>query len=117
MKGFLDNAFSSFRPIQGKLLMDGALIANLPTTKARLHGCVFKSLRFHIVVFSNISTLVCVFKCLNFYDRFYRFRVNRRCKRNDILTRPKATITWCDLSPRFFCIDAILFCKFESDKK
>ena len=29
---------------------------------------------------------------------------------------PKATITRCDLSPRFFCIDAKLLCEFESDK-
>ena len=28
----------------------------------------------------------------------------------------KATITWCDLSSRFFCIDATLLCEFESDK-
>ena len=28
----------------------------------------------------------------------------------------KATITRCDLSPRFFCIDARLLCEFESDK-
>ena len=28
----------------------------------------------------------------------------------------KATITWCDLSARFFCIDATLLCEFESDK-
>ena len=28
----------------------------------------------------------------------------------------KATITRCDLSPRFFCIDATLLCEFESDK-
>ena len=27
-----------------------------------------------------------------------------------------ATITRCDLSPRFFCIDATLLCKFESGK-
>ena len=26
------------------------------------------------------------------------------------------TITWYDLSARFFCIDATLLCKFESDK-
>ena len=26
------------------------------------------------------------------------------------------TITRCDLSPRFFCIDDTLLCKFESDK-
>ena len=26
------------------------------------------------------------------------------------------TITRCDLSPRFFCIDATLLCEFESDK-
>ena len=25
----------------------------------------------------------------------------------------KATITWCDLSTRFFCIDATLLCGFE----
>ena len=28
----------------------------------------------------------------------------------------KATITRCDLSTRFFCNDAALFCEFESDK-
>ena len=28
----------------------------------------------------------------------------------------KATITWCDLSPRFFCNDATLLCEFENDK-
>ena len=28
----------------------------------------------------------------------------------------KATITRCDLSPRFFCTDATLLCEFESDK-
>ena len=27
----------------------------------------------------------------------------------------KATITRCDLSSRFFCIDATLLCQFESD--
>ena len=33
------------------------------------------------------------------------------------ISRPtKATITQCDLSPRFFCIDATLLCEFESDK-
>ena len=34
----------------------------------------------------------------------------KNCKTN------KATITRCDLSPRFFCIDATLLCEFESDK-
>ena len=29
---------------------------------------------------------------------------------------PKATITRCDLSSRFFCIDAALLCEFESDE-
>ena len=28
----------------------------------------------------------------------------------------KATVTRCDLSARFFCIDATLLCEFESDK-
>ena len=28
----------------------------------------------------------------------------------------KATITRCDLSPRFFCIDVMSLCEFESDK-
>ena len=28
----------------------------------------------------------------------------------------EATITRCDLSPRFFRIDATLLCEFESDK-
>ena len=30
--------------------------------------------------------------------------------------KPEATITRCDLSPQFFCIDATLLCEFESDK-
>ena len=30
--------------------------------------------------------------------------------------RSRATITRCDLSPQFFCIDATLLCEFESDK-
>ena len=33
-----------------------------------------------------------------------------------VVHQSKATITRCDLSPRFFCIDATLLCKFESDK-
>ena len=35
---------------------------------------------------------------------------------NDFATPIKATITRCDLSPRFFCNDATLLCEFESDK-
>ena len=31
------------------------------------------------------------------------------------LPGPMATITRCDLSPRFFCINATLLCEFESD--
>ena len=33
-----------------------------------------------------------------------------------VLKNFKATVTRCDLSPRFFCIDATLLCEFESDK-
>ena len=47
-------------------------------SRPRLHGCVFNSFRFHFIAFSNRSTLDCVFKCLRFYDRSHRFRVNRR---------------------------------------
>ena len=32
------------------------------------------------------------------------------------LSPTKATITWCDLSPQFFCIDTTLLWEFESDK-
>ena len=32
------------------------------------------------------------------------------------LPQPKATITRCDLSSRFFCIDATLLFEFENDK-
>ena len=32
------------------------------------------------------------------------------------MKRTMAAIIRCDLSPRFFCIDATLLCKFESDK-
>ena len=35
-------------------------------------------MRFHIVTFSNRSTLVSIFKCLRFHNRLHRFRVNRR---------------------------------------
>ena len=45
---------------------------------------------------------------------------NNRSKRPklqpEIATLGKATITRCDLSPRFFCNDATLLCEFESDK-
>ena len=34
----------------------------------------------------------------------------------DFANSSKATITPCDLSPGFFCIDATLLCEFESDK-
>ena len=37
-------------------------------------------------------------------------------QRSIIERTSKATITRCDLSPRFFCIDATLLCEFQSDK-
>ena len=37
-------------------------------------------------------------------------------KLNQRQNKPWATITQCDLSPRFFCNDATLLCKIESDK-
>ena len=58
-------------------VMDEVLIANLSPTKAQLHGCVFKSFCFHILVFSTRSNLVCVFKCLRFHNRLH-FHVNGR---------------------------------------
>ena len=39
-----------------------------------LHGCVLKSVLFHIVAFSNQSALDFVFKCLRFHDRLPRLR-------------------------------------------
>ena len=39
--------------------------------------------------FSNRSTLDCIFKCLRFHDRF---RVNRKCGRNDIVTFSNETL-------------------------
>ena len=33
-----------------------------------------------------------------------------------IFSSSTAAVTWCDLSPQFFCIDATLLCEFESDK-
>ena len=63
-------------------IMDEVLVANLPPTKAPVTRMVFKSFRFHIVAFSDRSTLgstlVDVFKCLRFHNRLHRFRVNRR---------------------------------------
>ena len=39
-------------------VIDEVLIVNLSPAKARLHGCVFKLFRFHILAFSNRSNLV-----------------------------------------------------------
>ena len=39
----------------------------------------------------------------------------RYLMRNRLLV--KATMAWCDLSPRFFCMDATLLCEIESDIK
>ena len=36
---------------------------------------------------------------------------NRTCKK----TLCQATITLCDLSARFLCVNAVLLCEFESD--
>ena len=33
-----------------------------------------------------------------------------------LLHKGQARVTWCDLSPQFFCNDATLLCKFEIDK-
>ena len=40
-----------------------------------------------------------------------------RLKKNPMIygSLRKATITRCDLSPQFFCVDATLLCEFESD--
>ena len=48
-----------------------------------------------------------------------RYAFNGPLKEYEYKTRTKltkATITRCDLSPRFFCIDATLLSKFENDK-
>ena len=48
------------------------------------------------------------------------FRDQRRIRggrKGYIQASYKATITRCDLSPRFFCIDATLLCESESDIK
>ena len=39
-------------------IIDEVLIANLSPAKDRLHGCVSKLFRFHIIAFSNRSNLV-----------------------------------------------------------
>ena len=59
-------------------IMDEVLIANLPPTKAPVTRMRFQIVPFSYVAFSDRSTLVCVFKCLRFYNRLHRFRVNRR---------------------------------------
>ena len=55
-------------------------------------------------------------KCFNhLVKRYCKFWHD--CINNGVSCCPsKATITRCDLSPRFFCIDATLLCEFESDK-
>ena len=40
----------------------------------------------------------------------------RNVKNRRVRSSLKATITRCDLSPLFFCIDATLLCEFESDE-
>ena len=54
------------------------------------------------------------------FDVLDRFQENKVLQTeqimNNIARLSKATITWCDLSPRFLCTDATLLCEFESDK-
>ena len=48
-------------------IMDEALTANLPPTKALVTRMGFQIVPFSYRWFSYRSTLVCVFKCLRFY--------------------------------------------------
>ena len=69
-------------------IIDEVLIENLSPAKVPVTW-----MRFQIVPFSY----PCVFKQiqfgLRFHNRLHRFRVNMRCKRNDIVTGPKAPVT------------------------
>ena len=47
---------------------------------------------------------------------FICFSLQKTLSEKRISNMVKATITRCDLSPRFFCIDATFLCEFESDK-
>ena len=74
VKSFLDNEFSSFRSVLGKLLIvDEVLVVNLSPTKAPV-----TQMRFQIVPFSY----PCVFKQiqfgLHFHNHLHRFHVNKR---------------------------------------
>ena len=53
-------------------------------------------------------------RALNRRSYSYRSPILLSLPLSPVLT--KATITRCDLSPRFFCIDATSLCEFESDK-
>ena len=43
--------------------------------------------------------------------------IEKRGQHFSVRPLAKATITRCDLSPRFFCIDVKLLFEFESDKR
>ena len=53
-------------------------------------------------------------------EKISKSMVNVTSAYSGVITRkellPKATITRCHLSSRFFCIDATSLCEFESDK-
>ena len=42
--------------------------------------------------------------------------IDTHAQSHNLKLAAKATITRCNLSPRFCCIDATLLCEFESDK-
>ena len=51
-----------------------------------------------------------------FGRRAFHYTIQQKIVLDTSRPMTKATITRCDLSARFFCIDATLLCEFESDK-
>ena len=72
--------------------------------------------------FQKISLLLVLFRpaatslTLWLYGNGFIKRATLLCLLQTCFTKiTKPTITWCDLSFRFICIDATLLCEFESN--
>ena len=76
---------------------------NIVTLRLKLHGAIYRLDSFVLMLryCANLKVI-----------RYESTSLNKIVPDKSL----KATITRCDLSLRFFCIDATLLCEFESDK-
>ena len=76
--------------------------------RLQLQGAIYRSDSF-VLMLRHCVTLKAI--------RYESTSLNRiAANKSHRVIVAKATITRCDLSPRFFCIDATLLCEFESDR-